>query len=74
MEEAMKKQIPLLLTVTEVSKILRIQRAKVYILIDSGSIDGFKVGGDWRIRTDSVERLIGPLPKDAFGENQKQAA
>lgn len=67
----MNKNVPCVLTVTEVSKILRIQRAKVYILIESGSIDGYKVGGDWRIRTDSVERLIGPLPSNLFKKGEK---
>ena len=52
---------PLVLTVREVSEILRIQRAKVYILIEDGTLSGHKVGADWRIRTDSVESLIGPL-------------
>lgn len=63
---------PCVLTVTEVSKILRIQRAKVYILIESGSLEGYKVGGDWRVRTDSVERLIGPLPANLFGKGSTE--
>ena len=52
---------PVLLTVAEVADLLRIKRAKVYMLIDSGVIVGFKIGADWRVRLDSVERLIGPL-------------
>ncbi|NBW41559.1 DNA-binding protein [bacterium] len=60
----MKK--PILLTVSEVAGLLRIQRAKVYILIETGALVGRKVGGDWRIRTDSVESLIGDLPEVAF--------
>ena len=64
---------PCVLTVTEVSKILRIQRAKVYILIESGSLAGYKVGGDWRIRTDSVEALIGDLPMELFQKVKKGA-
>lgn len=57
---------PVLLTVLEVSKILRIHRAKVYILIETGALKGTKVGGDWRIRTDSVENLVGELPSQAL--------
>jgi excisionase family DNA binding protein len=57
---------PILLTVSEVASLLRIQRAKVYILIETGALNGKKVGGDWRIRTDSVEALIGDLPETAF--------
>lgn len=56
----------MLLTVKEVSMLLRIQRPKVYDLIRDGAIDGFKVGADWRIRRDSVERLVGEIPEDFF--------
>lgn len=62
----MKKENPLLLTVREVSQLLRVQRPKVYELIKDGAIDGFKVGADWRIRRDSVENLIGAIPEDFF--------
>ncbi len=60
------KETPLLLTVREVSALLRVQRPKVYELIKDGAIDGFKVGADWRIRRDSVENLIGPIPEAFF--------
>lgn len=56
----------LLLTVREVAGLLRVQRPKVYELIKEGAIMGFKVGADWRIRRDSVENLIGPLPESFF--------
>lgn len=59
-------EIPLLLTVREVSQLLRVQRPKVYELIKDGAIEGFKVGADWRIRRDSVENLIGAIPEDFF--------
>ena len=61
-----KLESPFLLTVREVSTLLRVQRPKVYELIKDGAIDGFKVGADWRIRRDSVETLIGPIPEDFF--------
>ncbi|RME57342.1 MAG: DNA-binding protein [Candidatus Dadabacteria bacterium] len=57
---------PPLLTTKEVSELLRIQRAKVYDLVKQGVLDGFKIGADWRIKSDSVEKLIGPLPTDYF--------
>lgn len=66
-----KTTAPLLLTVREVSTLLRVQRPKVYELIKDGAIDGFKVGADWRIRRDSVEALIGPIP-EAFFEGRMQ--
>ena len=63
---------PLVLKVSEVAKLLRIQRAKVYLLIECSSLDAYKVGGDWRVRLDSVERMIGELPEELFA--QKKAA
>ena len=68
-----KKPAPLLLTVREVSKLLRVQRPKVYELIKDGAIDGFKLGADWRIRRDSVENLIGEIPEDFFANSKAQA-
>ena len=67
----MNKEQPLLLTVREVSLLLRVQRPKVYELIKDGAVDGFKVGADWRIRRDSVENLIGPIPEDFFDGSMK---
>ena len=58
---------PLLLTVREAAQVLRIHRPKVYELIKAGEIDGFKLGSDWRIKRDSVEKLTGPIPEDFFG-------
>lgn len=57
---------PLLLTVKEVAKLLRIHRPKVYDLIKAGTIEGFKLGSDWRVKRESVERLIGEIPEDFF--------
>ena len=56
----------ILLTVREVSKLLRIHRPKVYELIKNETIEGFKLGSDWRIKRASVEALIGPIPDDFF--------
>jgi excisionase family DNA binding protein len=67
-----KETKPLLLTVREVSELLRIHRPKVYDLIREGTIQGFKLGSDWRVRLESVERLIGQIPEGFF--NQKDAS
>ena len=66
-----KNKQALLLTVREVSLLLRVQRPKVYELIKEGAIDGFKVGADWRIRRDSVENLIGEIPEDFLKRRKK---
>jgi excisionase family DNA binding protein len=63
----------ILLTVREVSTLLRVQRPKVYELIKDGVISGFKVGADWRIRRDSVENLIGEIPQGFFDKNGENA-
>ena len=57
---------PLLLTVKEVAKLLRIHRPKVYDLIKAGTIEGFKLGSAWRVKRESVEKLIGAIPEDFF--------
>lgn len=61
---------PILLTVKEVAKLLRIHRPKVYDLIKAGTIEGFKLGSDWRVRRESVEKLIGEIPEDFFGASK----
>jgi excisionase family DNA binding protein len=63
-----KAKQPLLLTVREVSKLLRIHRPKVYDLLKAGTIEGFKLGSDWRIKRDSVEKLVGDIPENFFNE------
>ena len=62
----------LLLTVREVSKLLRIHRPKVYDLIKNNTIQGFKLGSDWRIKRDSVEALIGAIPEVFFEDSDEE--
>ena len=69
----MKEDNHVLLTVKEVSTLLRVQRPKVYELIKDGAISGFKVGADWRIRRDSVENLIGDIPQNFFQKDNANA-
>lgn len=61
-----KSRKPLLLTVNEVSELLRIHRPKVYDLIRGGYIAGFKLGADWRVKRESIEKLVGQIPDDFF--------
>jgi len=60
---------PVVLTVREVASLLRIHRPKVYELIKDGTVEAFKIGADWRVRRDSIERLIGKIPEDFFQRN-----
>ena len=65
---------PVLMTVAEVSTVLRIHRAKVYDFIHEGLLCAFKLGSDWRVRTDSVEKIAGPIPAEIFEDAQLKAA
>jgi len=49
---------PLLLTVTEASKLLRLSRLTIYFMIEDGILEGIKIGAHWRIKTASVQKLI----------------
>lgn len=48
----------LVLTVSEVAELLMLPRTKVYVLIEEGLVDAFKLGADWRIKTISVVRFL----------------
>lgn len=61
----------MLLTVREVSEVLRIHRPKVYDLIRDGYIAGFKLGADWRVRRESIEKLVGEIPDDFWAPTGK---
>ena len=62
---------PLLLTVKEVSRLLRIHRPKVYDLIRDGTIERFKLGSDWRVKRESIEKLIGAIPSHFFEDGHE---
>jgi excisionase family DNA binding protein len=64
--------VPRLLTVKEVSKLLRIHRPKVYELIKRGDIKGFKLGADWRVKTESIETFIGEITHELLHSINKK--
>ncbi len=43
----------------EVSKILNVNRWTIYRMINSGEIPAFKVGNQWRIREEVLNKWIG---------------
>jgi len=47
-----------ILTVKEVSDLLRVHRTTVYKLLRDGKIPSFRVGTDWRFRKDRIERWM----------------
>jgi excisionase family DNA binding protein len=54
----MLEAYPDILTVKELREILYIGRNLAYALLESGTIRGFRVGRDWRIRKDEVRRFV----------------
>lgn len=48
----------LVLTVAEVAELLMLPRTKVYVMIEAGLVDAFKLGSDWRIKTSSIIRFV----------------
>lgn len=57
---------PLLLTTKEAASILRVNRTKLYDLIKGGVIPGVRIGADWRIPIECIERLCAATIPDAF--------
>lgn len=55
----------------EACEILRVSRSKLYEMIKAEVVSGFKVGADWRVRVDSIERCVGTLPDDFLKELAK---
>jgi excisionase family DNA binding protein len=46
------------LTVKEVCEILHVHPSTLYKLTRQGKIPSFKIGTDWRFRTDQIERWM----------------
>jgi excisionase family DNA binding protein len=50
------------LTVKEVSEMLRIHKATLYRLVKAGKIPRFRIGSDWRFRSDLLKRWMAERP------------
>ena len=54
------------LTIGEVAEMLRIHPTTVYRLLKRGDIPGFKIGGNWRVSVNALDRWLsemGLLPR-----------
>lgn len=49
---------PPILTAKDVQKLLYIGKNKLYELLDSGELKGFRIGKNWRIQRKSVYNFI----------------
>ena len=54
-----------IMTVQEVADALRVSAETVRNLIQRGELQGFRVGRVWRVRLDSVDRLVNVEPQPA---------
>jgi excisionase family DNA binding protein len=54
-----------ILTVKEVCGILQIDKTTLYKLVKKGRIPAFKIGSEWRFRTDEVVRWMAEQTKGA---------
>jgi excisionase family DNA binding protein len=61
--------MPLLLTVDEAAKELRVGRTKMFALLDRGDVESIKVGGSRRIPYDALVAYV-----DQLRAEQRQAA
>ena len=50
---------PPILTVRDVRELFSIGKNKVYEMLNSGEIKGFRIGRDWRIEKETLMKYIG---------------
>jgi excisionase family DNA binding protein len=53
-----QEKLPEILTLPEVARYLHVHRSTVYRLIWRGQFPVFRVGTDWRMRRDALERWV----------------
>ena len=49
------------LTIGEVAEMLRVHPTTVYRLLKRGDIPGFKIGGNWRVSVNALDRWISEM-------------
>lgn len=57
-----------LLTITEATKMLKLNRTTLYTLIKKGEIPAIRLGSQWRIPKEELEKLIG----NSTSKNKKE--
>jgi excisionase family DNA binding protein len=53
-----------ILTVTELSEDLRVDRTTIYRALRGGKLPGFRVGSEWRFHVDTIEQWQRDQMKD----------
>jgi len=58
-----------ILTISEVSELLRVHRSTIYRLVKRGEFPGFKIGDSWRVSSDALDAWLAErTPSPAAGE------
>lgn len=58
-----------LLTIEDISKILRLKLLTVYRWVESGKIRGIKIGKGWRFKKGEVERFLNDQESQAYHDS-----
>ncbi len=61
-----------LLTVRQLQERLQVDRVTIYRMLNSGRLNGIKVGGQWRFREEDVSHLVTPQPDESGPPPSKQ--
>ena len=62
------------LTAKEVSEILHVHPSTIYKLTKQGKIPSFRIGADWRFRTDVIERWMAEKSIAAISRKSRRGA
>jgi excisionase family DNA binding protein len=63
--ERRTKKGPRLMTVSEISKYLRVHPTTVYRLAKAGELPGFKIGDSWRFDPERIDRWLHQRAKES---------
>ncbi len=61
-----------ILTLVEVSTLLRVAQRTVYTMAQKGELPAFKVGGQWRFRRADLDAWIDAKTRRAAGEEESK--
>ncbi|MGA7869542.1 MAG: helix-turn-helix domain-containing protein [Candidatus Binatus sp.] len=58
MKKNPEPRLPEILTVEEISELLRVHPSTIYRMLKRKEIPGFKVGNDWRFQTGNIRQWL----------------
>ena len=63
-----------ILTVSELSEYLHVNKATIYRVLREGKLPGFRVGSEWRFHVDAIEQWQRDQKKDESAETWHRPA